>query len=100
MGAMLSSTLQKIFSGKIFSFLGEVSFSAYLIHPVIVTTLSLAIFLGLYNAFGHYTISVTVSLLISLVVTLVLAKLMTNWVDKPGIQFSKYVYSRFFKPNE
>jgi len=98
--AMLSKTFQKIFSGKLFIFLGDISFSAYLIHPVIIATISLWVFLTMLNATHHYSLSVFISLLATIVATSIVAKLMTVFIDKPGVRFSKYVYTRFFKPKE
>jgi len=100
MAAMLSKTFQKIFSGKLFVFLGDISFSAYLIHPIIVTTLSLWVFLTTVHATHKYSLSVLVSLIVTIAATLIMGKIMTVFVDKPGVRFSKYFYNRFFKSKE
>ena len=97
--AILSSTFQKIFSGKLFVFLGDVSFSSYLIHPIIVTTITLWVFLGIYNGQDNYGFATFISLIVTVIVTLIMAKIMTVYVDKPATRFSKNLYTRFFKAN-
>ncbi|MGP8214882.1 MAG: acyltransferase family protein [Bacteroidia bacterium] len=97
---LLSSALQKIFSGKLFIFLGDISFSAYLIHPVILSTFSCWLFLGLFHSTGNYNLSGLIAIAASIPVVVIIGKLMTIFVDKPGVRFSKYVYTRYFKAKE
>ncbi|MGP8214881.1 MAG: acyltransferase family protein [Bacteroidia bacterium] len=97
---LISTGLQKFFSGKLFVFLGDISFSAYLIHPLIIETVSCLLFLHIYNGSGHYNISAVITFLITIAVVIILSKIVTVLVDKPGVRFSKYVYTRFFKAKE
>lgn len=94
---ILSKTLQKIFSGKPFIFLGEISFTLYLIHPLIISTFSCFLFLNFYKAHPDYNLVALVTFLATILVTLIISKIMTLYIDKPGLRFSKYIYTRFFK---
>ncbi|HWY99064.1 MAG TPA: acyltransferase [Bacteroidia bacterium] len=94
---LLSPSIQKLFSGKIFIFLGDISFSSYLIHPLVIGTISCLLFLNINNIINNYNISVLITFLVTIPVVLIVSKIMTQLVDKPGVKFSKYIYTRFFK---
>lgn len=96
-GILLSASFQKFFSRKFFIFLGDISFSAYLLHPLVICIFSCPVFLALYHILNNYNLSVIITFLVTFLVLMLVSKIMTMAVDKPGVRFSKYLYSRFFK---
>jgi len=93
---LLSKGIQKLLSGKVFTFLGEISFSSYLIHPLLIGSISGWLFLSLNEKMGNYNLAVLITFIISISVIILLSKAMTELVDKSGIRFSKNLYSRYF----
>jgi peptidoglycan/LPS O-acetylase OafA/YrhL len=94
---LISPAMQKMFSRNAFTFLGDISFSLYLIHPLIIGTLSCKAFLTVYNSSNDYNFSTLITLLVTVFATIAIAKTITVLVDKPGIRLSKYVYNKFRK---
>lgn len=97
---LISPGLQKIFSGRIFTFLGHISFSIYLIHPIIIGVVACPFFLFAYGGANSYNLSAIATFVIFFIATIIVSKLMTELVDIPGTKFSRYLYERFFKPKE
>jgi len=97
---LISPGLQKFFSGKIFTFLGDISFSAYLIHPVLIGLVACRVFIPTFHNLNNYHGAALIAFGAYLMATIIIAKIMTQLVDKPGTRFSKYIYERFFKPRE
>ncbi len=93
---VMSDLLQRIMSWRIFIFLGYISFSLYLLHPLLIGSLSSFIFLKLSESMP-YNNAVLVVFLITTVVCVPLSWLMTKYVDVPGTKFSKYIYERYGK---
>ncbi len=93
---VLSATLQQMISNRVFTFLGYISFSFYLLHPLVLGTFSSYIFLVLY---GHtdYNTSVLLVFLLTTAVCLFLSWLMTKYVDEPGVKYARYLYDRWSK---
>ncbi len=98
MAVLLSKRLQNLFSIKPFVFLGDISFSLYLIHPIIIGTISCWTFLYIYYGTNSYNWSVLATILVTVPAMLIISKVMTELVDKLGIKFSKYVYNKLFRP--
>ncbi len=94
---LLSPRLQQFFSLRAFRFLGRISFSMYLIHVLLIGSLSSAIFLQLYPSMGYFP-ATAVTLVATLVVCFVASYLMTRFMDEKGIQVSKYIFNRYFRP--
>jgi peptidoglycan/LPS O-acetylase OafA/YrhL len=94
---VLSPAFQFVISLRLFRFLGYISFSLYLLHPVIIFTFSCALFLGVYGHLG-YNSSVALVLVCTILVAMPLAWLMTKYIDGPGIRLAKYCYARWGKP--
>ncbi len=92
-----SAGLIKFFSSRALLFLGKMSFSIYLIHLLIIGSLGCYLFkcffAGLHLSYG---ISFSLMFLISLSFTFGASLLMYKYVDKNGIKFSKWIYSKFF----
>jgi peptidoglycan/LPS O-acetylase OafA/YrhL len=93
---VVSSWLQYFISLRLFRFMGYISFSFYLLHPVIIFTFSSALFLSVFGYLG-YNAGVAVVFLCTLALCLLLSYFMTKYVDEPGNRFAKYVYERWVK---
>ena len=93
---VLSKNLQQIISLKIFRFLGYISFSFYLLHPLIIGSLSSWLYLKMHIPLGHNR-SVVYIFFITTGFCLLVSWLMAKYIDDPGIRLSKYVYNRWFK---
>ena len=92
----LSIRMQQIVSMRWFRFLGYISFSLYLLHPLVMSSIGSYAFLKLYKGLG-YNHTVVVVFAICTVVTLAASWLMAKYIDNPGTKFARYVYDRFFK---
>ncbi len=93
---VMSPVLQRIISLRPFRFLGHISFSLYLLHPLFIGSFGCFVFLKIYGRFD-YGYSVAIVFLLTTIVCLFLSWLMARYVDDPGIQLSKYVYKRWIK---
>ena len=93
---VLSSWLQYIVSLRVFRFLGYISFSLYLLHPLIIYSISCAIFLKVYGHLG-YNSSVALVFLCTAVSCILFSWLMTKYIDGPGTKYAKYIYNRWIK---
>ena len=91
---VISPRLQRQLSLRIFRFLGYVSFSFYLLHPLLIGSLSCFMFLHLYGHLGYNTTAVTV-FIATLLAGLGLSWLMARFIDDKGIKLSKYLYERW-----
>jgi peptidoglycan/LPS O-acetylase OafA/YrhL len=91
-----SKKMQKIFSFKYFLFLGEISFSMYLLHFIILGSFSSFIFLNLAPHMSYLNASL-LSFVLSVGVIFSLAYLMYLYVDKKAVHLAKLVYERMFK---
>lgn len=92
-----SNLLQRIFEFKPFLYLGNISFSLYLTHFIIINSLSCYIFLKMYEKGISYNYSFLISFFISLIFTFILSHYMNKYVDQKSVKISKYIYGRFFK---
>ncbi|MCW3122577.1 MAG: acyltransferase 3 [Flavipsychrobacter sp.] len=93
---VLSPILQRIISLRLFIFLGYISFSLYLIHPLVIGSFSSYLFLKLSETMP-YNNAVALVFLLSLALCIPLSWAMTKFVDVPGTKFAKTVYERFAK---
>ena len=92
-----SDFLKRIFSNKVFNFLGKISFSMYLIHFVILNSLSSYLFLKLVDMNISYLLNVSIVIIISISIILPLSYCMYKYVDLIGIRCSRYIYAKYFK---
>ena len=97
-GVLLSPSLQKILTFKLFSFLGKISFSLYLIHPVIIGSFSCWLFLQLQTM--GYNHDALITLGSSLGVFIIFSYLMSITVDSFSLRFSKRLFEKYFSPHE
>jgi len=89
--------LQKILSGKLFSFLGTISFSLYLSHLLIINTLTSFLFLQFFGV-TTYSQAFIGSVGLSLLVIFFLAWLLYYLVEKPASRLSQHLNAKISKP--
>ncbi len=94
-----SGRLQHFFASKALLFLGEISFMMYLLHFIILGSLSSFVFLKL-QPLMTYPAAVVSSFLLSLPVIFLVAYLAHIFVDQKAVNFSHFVYEKFFKEAE
>lgn len=85
---VLSGLLQKILSTRFFVFLGLISFSFYLIHPLVLGAFTFPLFMKLYPEM-EYNQAALVVLLATVLLTILLSWLMAITVDRFSLSFTK-----------
>jgi peptidoglycan/LPS O-acetylase OafA/YrhL len=93
---VMSASLQRFISLRVFRFLGYISFSLYLIHPLIFGSFTSYAFLNLHP-YISYNRLVLLLFILTTAVALPISWLMTRYIDTPGMNFSKYIYNRWSK---
>ena len=93
-----SLRLQKILSTKFLNHIGKISFSFYLIHFIILCSLSCYLFKVFYPTFG-YNKSVGLAFISSLPVIIIISIYYYKYVDKFGIKFSEKILGLFNSKN-
>lgn len=91
-----SRMLQAMLSGRVFRFLGKVSFSVYLIHVPIICSLGCWIFASLY---GHvaYLVAASSSILACVVTTMAVSVAYERYIDRASISISAMLSSRLLR---
>jgi peptidoglycan/LPS O-acetylase OafA/YrhL len=90
-----SKKMQKFFSIRYFLFLGEISFAMYLLHFIILGSLSSFLFLKFEPAMA-YQYAVLLSFALSLPVILLVSYLAYRFVDKKSVDLSHLLYEKVF----
>ena len=80
----------------LFRFLGYISFSLYLLHPLILGSFSSWAYLSLAAPIG-FNKSLPLVFILTTIVCMSASWIMTKFIDDPGVKLSKYVYDRWFK---
>jgi len=93
---VLSTRLQHFLSLRLFRFLGYISFAIYLLHPLVIGSITSYIFLQAYPRVG-YNASVGLAFLVTIAACVPASWLMTRYIDGPGIKLAKKIYTRYFK---
>jgi len=91
-----SKKMQKILSFKYFLFLGEISFTMYLLHFIIIGSLSSFIFIKL-ESHMPYADAFLFTFFLSVAFIITASYLMYLYVDKKAIYLSKSMYKRLFQ---
>jgi peptidoglycan/LPS O-acetylase OafA/YrhL len=98
---MNSEMLSKLFSFRLFSFMGKISFSVYLLHLTVLEYFSLPLLHFIKDEFlFNKKVNLALILLISLFVIVVVSFLMTTYIDQPAVKFANYVYNGLFSSKE
>ena len=87
-----SPWLQKVFSSPVSVFLGKISYSLYLIHFLVISSFTCALFLVLYPVLS-YGAAVLISCVLSLLLIIPLSYIFYRYVDTAGVELSKIVYN-------
>ena len=87
-GIVLSPTLQKIMSMRLFVFLGLISFSLYLLHPLVIGAFSSPLMLSLIKNMTYNKAALTV-FISTIALTVILSWVMAVTVDRFSVNFSK-----------
>ncbi len=96
MVALLDSRrLQQLFSCRPFLFLGDISFTMYLLHFVIMGTFSSFVFLKLQPLMS-YPSAVLGSFLLSIPIIFIVSYLAYIYVDRRAVAFAQYFYDKVF----
>ncbi len=94
LGVLNLPQLKTILSRRVFTYLGRISFSMYLVHMLVLGSVTSTTFLILHNNGVSYTVSVITATLISIPVILAASHLITRYIDQPGITLSKTFYQK------
>lgn len=90
-----SLSLQRFFSTKALAFLGNISFSLYLTHVIVLRSFASFVFIKLYPLLG-YNPSFLFTFVPSMIVVFLLSYYMTIYVDKRSLDISQSFYKRYF----
>ena len=91
-----SKILHRLFSFSIFRFLGKISFSVYLLHPLIIVSFSSLVFY-LSHLFFSYHLSVFISFSISFLFILLLSHFYYEFIDQKSMALSRLFVKKFAK---
>ncbi|MDY9925969.1 acyltransferase [Methanosarcina sp.] len=92
MYALLNSQgLQNFFSSPVPVFLGKISYSLYLIHFLVISSFTCALFLVLYPVLS-YGAAVLISCVLSLLLIIPLSYLFYKYIDMAGVELSRVFY--------
>lgn len=87
-----SRRLQYVLSSQVPVFLGKISYSLYLIHFLIISTFTCAVFLFLHSILP-YGAAFSISCFLSLLLILPFSYLFYKYVDTAGVELSKSFYN-------
>jgi len=91
--AVINGFGKKIFESSIFQFLGDISFSLYLIHFIVLCSLSCAIYIRLPQT----NVVILFNFIAYIVSCFLISKIFQIYVDKPAINLSHKLSSYIFK---
>ena len=88
-----SRWLQNIFSSPLLILLGKISYSLYLIHFLVISSFTCALFLFLYPVLP-YVAAASISCIVSVLLIIPLSYLFYRYIDTAGVQLSKMFYNQ------
>lgn len=91
-----SESMQKIFSSRIPVFFGKISYSLYLIHFLIISSFTSALFLMLLPVLTYGAAALTASF-VSLFLIIPLSYVFYKYIDNAGIEISRNFYNWLVK---
>jgi peptidoglycan/LPS O-acetylase OafA/YrhL len=83
--------IQNFLSNKYLKYLGKISFSMYLIHPLVLGTISSFLFVKLNNYLSQNTLFFVI-FMTSLIFSIVAADIIYRLIDKPSIFIADSIY--------
>jgi peptidoglycan/LPS O-acetylase OafA/YrhL len=89
---LCSKSLQKIFSNSVSLFLGKISFSLYLLHPIVIASFSSFLIIQCKD-WKYYNNAGLFVFILTLIVSFIISYLMTIFVDKKSIEWSHKFYN-------
>ncbi len=92
-----SRWMQKVFSSPVPVFLGKISYSLYLIHFLIISSFTCALFLALHPILPYW-LAVFISCFLSVLLIIPLSYLFYKYIDMTGVELSKTFYNRMVDP--
>lgn len=87
-----SQGLQNAFSSPVPVFLGKISYSLYLVHFLVISSFTCALFLALYPVLSYGTAAL-ISCVLSLFLIIPLSYLFYKYIDIAGVKLSKIAYN-------
>lgn len=93
LGILKANKLQAFFSTRVIRFLGKISFSLYLVHFLIINSLSCFLFKNLIGIFS-YRNTFVITIVVSLVVMIIISYVLYLYVDLNAISISHSVYRK------
>jgi peptidoglycan/LPS O-acetylase OafA/YrhL len=95
---ILSPGVHSVLSNKAFKFLGDVSYSLYLIHLFVLCSMACYLFTWLHGSLLlPYHIAFWITFICSATAIFSLSLLLYRSIDKQGIRFSKWFYHKLFR---
>jgi peptidoglycan/LPS O-acetylase OafA/YrhL len=92
-----SQLLQNVFSSRVPVFLGKISYSLYLVHFLVISSFTCALFVFLYPKLP-YAGALLISCISSLFLIVPLSYLFYKYIDTLGIKLSRTFYTRLVNP--
>ncbi|MFL0249143.1 acyltransferase family protein [Clostridium neuense] len=89
-------SLKKLFSSKLFYFLGQISFPMYLSHLIVLCSFSGFVFMKLLR-FLNYHVAFIITFALSVPLIMLISYFIHKYIDLGGVKLSSYVYKKFFK---
>jgi peptidoglycan/LPS O-acetylase OafA/YrhL len=97
---LISENLKKILETRIPAFFGAISFSMYLLHPLVLGSFSCTVFLFFWKQQVDPTANFFYTLLTSMPLLIDISYLFYLFVDSNGVKTSNFIYSCLFKKEE
>lgn len=94
-GLFSCAFLQKILSLRPFQWLGEISYSVYLLHIPLLFSFSCFLFVRMVDAAGGYAAAVLVTLAVTSMLLLVLSFLFAKYVERMCVTVQQTITARF-----
>ena len=92
-GVLGCEGLQKSFSWKPFLYLGDISYSLYLLHFPVIATFSCWFFLGVHETFGYH-LTAALNFVLTTALVLLLSTLSRNYLEPLGQKWERLVVSK------
>jgi peptidoglycan/LPS O-acetylase OafA/YrhL len=90
---LCSPFLQKTFTNKVSLFLGKISFSMYLLHPIVIASFSSFLMIQC-KEWKYYNNAALFIFISTLIVTFIISYLMTIFIDQKSIKISQKLYNK------